>query len=433
MLVPVFFAALAAISTVAAQDVTSSATRCTTRFGYYALPTGTAGSEAVPTWYRYTTTTNFFSITYTTRDTVTATPSATTFTDVLTTTTTFSTTTTSTPSAITVPTPAGFIPLLAVDVAQATPNSRIKRYELGARDSLALGLHKRQTAANHTGGFSVDRDGHSSSLDRKFVQRVDCRVSVTVNSTTTTIVTGLPETVFVAAQTATAVTTTTVSTTTTVTEILPTTTIYEACRGNNIVYQITDFDGNTLVFDRVIYRPAQGFPIENEYVVNTTNAINCCIACQTTAFCAGSFFVPSDQECHLRLTQPPAAAAAPMPALPAPSSYASGTPFSMMGYNSSHYNATYPTAYPTASAGIFPTGALSMVPSPSASAIAAPGNGTCAMGSMSLYLGTIQGQSDFPEEYALRFSNGPCGRLSVWPIPVTGMDDSLEVRRAKML
>ncbi|KAF1833273.1 hypothetical protein BDW02DRAFT_570255 [Decorospora gaudefroyi] len=45
-------------------------------------------------------------------------------------------------------------------------------------------------------------------------------------------------------------------------------------------------------------------------------------------------------------------------------------------------------------------------------------NATCASGSMSLYLGTIQGEEDFPSEYALAFSNGPCGRLSVWPLPV---------------
>lgn len=233
MLVPVFFAALAAVSAVAAQEVTSSATRCTTRFGYYALPTGTAGSEAVPTWYRYTTTTNFFHITYTTRDTVTATPTATTSTNVLTTTTTFSTTTTSTPAPTTIATPAGFIPLLAVDLARPTGSSRIKRHEIEGRDS-GLQLLKRQTAANHTGGFIVDKDGHSSSLDRKYAQRVDCRVAVTVNSTTTTIVTGLPETVFVAGPTATAFTTSTVSITATVTEIAPRTTVYEACRGNNV-------------------------------------------------------------------------------------------------------------------------------------------------------------------------------------------------------
>ncbi|KAF1851199.1 uncharacterized protein K460DRAFT_382686 [Cucurbitaria berberidis CBS 394.84] len=428
MFVSIFLAALAAVSAVTAQDVTSSATRCTTRFGYYALPTGTAGTEAVPTWFRYTTTTNFFRITYTTRDTVTATPSATTFTDVLTTTETFSTTSTSTPAATTVPTPAGFIPLLAVDVARATPIARIKRHGLEGRNSQTLQLLKRQTAANHTGGFSVDRDGHTSSLDRKFVQRVDCRVAVTVNSTTTTIVTGLPETVFVAQATATALTTSTVSTTTTITAVLPRSTVYQACLGNNIVDHITDFNGNTLIFDRVIYRPTQGFPIENELVVNTTSSTNCCIACQTTPFCAGSFFVPSEQECHLRLTQPPAAS---IPALPAPSTYPSGGLYGY-GYGS---NATYPTAYATGSGMMRPTGASSGVPFPVATGggVAPVGNGTCAIGSLSLYLGTIQGQEDFPIEFALAFSNGPCGRLSVWPIPVTELDDSIEDRRVRRI
>jgi hypothetical protein len=35
-----------------------------------------------------------------------------------------------------------------------------------------------------------------------------------------------------------------------------------------------------------------------------------------------------------------------------------------------------------------------------------------------LYLGTVQGELDFPKEYALVFSNGRCGRFSVWPVPV---------------
>jgi alkylhydroperoxidase family enzyme len=45
---------------------------------------------------------------------------------------------------------------------------------------------------------------------------------------------------------------------------------------------VTGATGNTLIFDRVVYRPAQGFPIENELIVNTTSAENCCIACQNT-------------------------------------------------------------------------------------------------------------------------------------------------------
>jgi hypothetical protein len=49
-------------------------------------------------------------------------------------------------------------------------------------------------------------------------------------------------------------------------------------------------------------------------------------------------------------------------------------------------------------------------------------NGTCARGSLSNYLGTILGQDDFPVEKALSFSNGPCGYLSVWPIPTGDFD-----------
>lgn len=42
-----------------------------------------------------------------------------------------------------------------------------------------------------------------------------------------------------------------------------------------------------------------------------------------------------------------------------------------------------------------------------------PGAGTCSVGSMSLYLGRIYGQSAFPEGVALFASNGPCGRMSI--------------------
>jgi hypothetical protein len=40
-----------------------------------------------------------------------------------------------------------------------------------------------------------------------------------------------------------------------------------------------------------------------------------------------------------------------------------------------------------------------------------------------LFLGIIQGQEDFPEAYALVFSNGPYGRFSVWPIPVGDVEE----------
>lgn len=160
-----------------------------------------------------------------------------------------------------------------------------------------------------------------------------------------------------------------------------------------------------MVFDRVIYRNDTGFPIENELVVNTTNAVNCCIACQNTVSplipffslcfsslhppltsaqpkCAGSFYAPGDSECHLRLTEP-------------------WTP--------------YPPSLPSASASSYlPSGTGALYPISTGTA----GTGTCSKGSLGLYLGTIRGQTKFPKEYALSFSNGPCGRFSVSPVPL---------------
>ncbi|KAF2031360.1 hypothetical protein EK21DRAFT_99736 [Setomelanomma holmii] len=327
MLVSIVLATLSVLPVISAQDVTSSATRCTTRFGYYPLPTGSA---AVPTWFAFTTTVDTFSVTYTTCDTVTT------------------TTTTSVPVSTTIPTPSGFLPLLAANLAGPTAGglSRFKRYDIQGRDAAtAAELVRRQTAANNTGGFHINRNGQSSDIYCEYPQRVDCRVSVTINSTITTVVTALPETVLVPASTVDIVSTSTVSVTSTVEVVAPRRTVYAACLDNNVVNSVTGAIGNTLIFDSVIYRPAQGFPIENELILNATSAENCCIACQNTAYCAGSFYVPSNPD-------------------------------------------------------------------------------TCPAGSLSLYLGTIEGQEDFPFEYALSFSNGRCGRFSVWPIPITDTTDT---------
>jgi hypothetical protein len=232
MLFALIFAAFAAIPTAQAQDSTASATRCTTRFGYYPLPTGTA---AVPTWYGYTTSTITFSSTYETHETVTMAPSATIATDVITTTLTVSTTTTSTQVPTTVPTPTGFIPLLYADLASPTLVPRFKRYELEGREAAtALHLLKRQTIANHTGGFSVDRNGTSTNLYKRYAQRVDCRVFYTISTSIAITVTGLPETVTLGGQTATALVTSTVLSTTTITEVAPKSTVYAACQRNNV-------------------------------------------------------------------------------------------------------------------------------------------------------------------------------------------------------
>jgi hypothetical protein len=37
-----------------------------------------------------------------------------------------------------------------------------------------------------------------------------------------------------------------------------------------------------MVFERVIYRPAEGFPVANEKVLSTRDAVSCCVQCQTT-------------------------------------------------------------------------------------------------------------------------------------------------------
>ncbi|CAE7008044.1 hypothetical protein PTTW11_01638 [Pyrenophora teres f. teres] len=480
----VFLAALAAVpATIVAQDMTYTATHCTLHFGYYPIPTGTAGNAAVPTWYQYLTTMSLTSVTTEIRQTVTATANATTQMNMLTTTATVFTTTTSTPAAVVVPALAGFIPMMVGNAPNATPTPipRIKRHSLSEDNSLQL--RKRQTCPNCSGGFWSSRNGTTSSLNRKFIFRVDCLVYETINRTQTMTVMGLPTTVYQAEATALASSTLTVSVTITVTEVLPRATEYAACGVNNVVNRIRGINGKMLMFDRVIYRPAEGFPNEDELVINMTSAAGCCVACQTTPNCAGSFFAPSDLECHLRLTQPPAALptilASPIypsgVAYPSGAVYSSGIVFppgvfpsgtvlpsgtgapytitnntlarrclldspqpsslpnlTLPAVSDAPYpflNATYPSSFPTlypSASGIFPT-----VTSPSG--ISAPmstsgpvknSNATCGRGSLSLYLGTIQGQEDFPEQYALSFSNGPCGRLSVWPVPVDDLEEN---------
>ncbi|KAF2639076.1 hypothetical protein P280DRAFT_70585 [Massarina eburnea CBS 473.64] len=434
MFVPILLAALTALPAITAQytvsqstaRVSSTATRCTTRYGFNPLPTGVQG---VPTWYSFSATTVTYQVISTSRSTVTVTPDATTFTDVRTTTNIITTTTSSTPSPTTIATSAGFLPLVVVDLASATPIPRIKRLALAdhAANEVSHPL-KRQTAPGNSGGYIAYPNGTYSGLYRRFAHRVDCNVNVRVNETVTTDVLGAPETKVVPQGTASVLTTLTFTTTTTITEIAPTPTVYAACAGNNVVNHITDINGNTLVFDRVIYRPIEGFPVQNELVVNTTSAVNCCIACQNTPNCAGSFYAGGISECHLRLTQP----FTPYPpALPSPSS-GTGLPYPSP---SAGTLAPYPipsngSFFPTASGYVTAT-ASSLVPigtgtpgngtgTPGNGTVTPPSNGTCAAGSLSQYLGTIRGQNgnDFPEKYALSFSNGPCGRFSVSPIPV---------------
>ncbi|KAH5315921.1 hypothetical protein HBI08_088540 [Parastagonospora nodorum] len=410
MLLPAVLAALAAASVATAQNVTSSLTSCTTSFGMSPITTGTVPTSVA---WPFQTTMNVINITSTSCSTVFATRSASTITDIMMTTMTMAVTTTSVPSPTTVATPAGFLPLLVFNPAGPTATgaiSRFKRFELEGRDAFdALQILKRQaqTPRNNTAGFAVDRNGHTTNLRRRYPQRVDCDVVVNIRSTSTRIIAGPVETVWASGgPMATAMSTSTVMTTTTFTAVMSRRTIYAACQSNNIVNSIQGATGETLIFDRVIYRPAEGFPISNELITDTDDAEGCCIACQRTPYCAGSFFVPSLSECHLRLTQAPTH---------------SNTTLTAPRLLSLPYNATYPilnSTNPIAMPMPIATGTSPSTPL----STAAP---TCGKGSLSLYLGTIQGQTDFPIEYALAMSNGPCGRFTVWPVPV---NESLDTR-----
>jgi hypothetical protein len=236
MHLPTIAAALAAtiIPAVTAQNVTTSSTavRCTTSFGYEALSSGTT----LTTFYNFATTTNIIRITSTIHSTVTATASASTLTGVVTDTVIVSTTTTSTPPPTVVPTAPGFLPLFAFAPAGPTAGlSRVRRYEIEGRDAHeAFWLLKRQTAANNTGGLRVNRNGRTSNVYRRYPQQVNCRVSVTLNSTIGVVEEGDPVTTFLDAQMATSMTTVTVSSTTTLTAVEPQKTVYAACQDNNV-------------------------------------------------------------------------------------------------------------------------------------------------------------------------------------------------------
>lgn len=197
---------------------------------------------------------------------------------------------------------------------------------------------------------------------------------------------------------------------------------------------VPGFDNRPLYFDRIVFTPIDGFPVANTLVVNTTSAERCCIACQNTPFCAGSFYAPSIPACHLQLTE----AAPTLPSLPSESLT---PPFPLPSSNTS---LPYPIAtgvpYPAGNdsmallataTGLFPSGfstpilsatpipssgGMSILPvaeSPATGTFGQPGAGTCSIGSMSLYLGKVYGQSEFPADVALRVSNGPCGRMSI--------------------
>ncbi|OAL02683.1 hypothetical protein IQ06DRAFT_324807 [Phaeosphaeriaceae sp. SRC1lsM3a] len=326
--------------------------------------------SSVPTSYGFVTTTTTTSIISTTCATVTVTPTASTFTGEVTTTTTITTTFVSTEAPTNVPTPRGFLPLFAFAPAAPTANSRIKRFELEARDAMgALSLLERRSADNYTNGFRAYRNGTTSNIFRRYPQEFDCTVQITIFKTEFVVEQGPPETVIAHVDAATSIRTSTVSSTTTVTSVMPGETIYAACQSNNVVNAVEGMTGETLIFDRVIYRPTEGFPLANEMIVPMDNPTDCCVACQKMV----------------------------RPLFPFP--HAMLSPL-YTGDGETSASNPLSTASPTPS--------------------------TCSTGSRGYYLGTVQGQTDFPMEYALWMSNGPCGRLSVWPVPVnSSLDTSL--------
>ena len=56
----------------------------------------------------------------------------------------------------------------------------------------------------------------------------------------------------------------------------------ERLTSGRTVNHIIDINGEPLYFDRVIYRPREGFPVNQEVVLYTDSDIECCEACQTT-------------------------------------------------------------------------------------------------------------------------------------------------------
>ncbi|KAG9198109.1 hypothetical protein G6514_000543 [Epicoccum nigrum] len=351
------------------------------------------------------------------------------------------TTVVNTPSATTIPNPVGFFPVLKTGAATvpAPTSAVIGRHRRASLQSRARRLdllrHLPITLAENTAGYIVLDDGEGKDLRRTFPVYVECQVSVNINSTETTIVTGEPVTSVLVPATATAVSTETFTTTQTVVSVAAQPTEYAACQPNNIVNNIIGDDNQPICFDRFIFANSEGFPIMNILVVNTISAINCCIVCQRQGFCAGTFYVPSRRECHVLLTQ--AAPTSSVPSLAGPSSL---PPFPPPSNTSLSYpiasGAPYPAgnnsaaALPTAASGMLLStmipvatlisssigGIMSIQPiveAPSSGTFEQPSAGTCSAGSLSLYLGKTYGRVGFDPSKAIVISNGPCGREGV--------------------
>lgn len=232
MIFAIFVATLAAVSTAQCQEVTETVTRCTTSYSELPLATGTF----VETSFVYeNATTNKFTITSTTQQTITVTPAANTFTDIVSTTTTFTTTVTSTPAATTISAPAGFFPIINTPAATPTALGRHRRALIETR-AQHLQKVKRlpKTPEGNTGGFIILPNGQGQSFDRVYPVGVTCRVTTNINSTETVIVDGPPKTEILVPATATAVSTSTMTATETIIEIVAQPTEYAACQSNNI-------------------------------------------------------------------------------------------------------------------------------------------------------------------------------------------------------
>lgn len=236
MFLPLFIAALAAVSKAQCQEITETVTRCTTSYSEFPLPTG----SITETSFVYATVTNNMTVTTTTQDTITVTPAATTFTDVVNTTTTVTTTITSVPAATTIPAPVGFFPLINTPtaIAAATGTSFVGRHRRAMVETRAQHLKKvkrlPKTPEGNTGGFIMFADGQGQSFDRAHPVGVTCRLTTNINSTTTVVVTGTPQTETLVPATATAVSTSTTTATETIIEIEAQPTEYAACQPNNV-------------------------------------------------------------------------------------------------------------------------------------------------------------------------------------------------------
>lgn len=240
MFVQFFIAVLAAAATAQSQSTsvtTDIVTRCTTSYSEFPAPTG----ANIETSYVFSFTTNSLTITSTTQETTTITPSATTFTDVVNVTSTVLSTTSIVPAATTIAAPAGFFPLRNPGIAAPTATAaatvfgRHRRAQVNSRaEHLQMAKRLPETPAGNTGGFIVLPNGQGQSLNRVYPVGVTCRVSINVNSTEMNIVTSLPKTEVLVPATATAVSTSTVSVTQVVTEVQATPTEYAACQSNNV-------------------------------------------------------------------------------------------------------------------------------------------------------------------------------------------------------